>query len=107
MDYNINGVIISEEKLNEYYDRLINEIFKILGIYESCEKTEDFTKYISYLDKVIPQLKGTYDILGNVVFLSLTTTLIGMQDYELLTHKKVRSLVFHCIDMITKTKVVS
>lgn len=106
MDFNINGITISEKEMDEYYDRVINELFKILGIYESCEKDKDFYRYVAYLEKLIPQLSGSYEIFGTTVFITLVSTLNGMLDYESLTHKKIKSLVFHCIDLVSKTKVV-
>ena len=105
MGYNINGIEISGEVLNKYFDTLVNKIFAILGIYEDCEKTQDFINYDTYLDRVIIELSGGYYVIGFNNFISLSNILSGIKHSDSLNHKKVKSLVFHCISIVKKMKV--
>ena len=105
MVYNINGIEISDEMLDKYFDILINKIFAILGIYEDCEEAEDFSNYNVYLDRVITELTGGYYVIGFENFISLTNILTGIKYSDEINHKKVKSLVFHCISIIKKMKL--
>ena len=91
---------------NEYIDNTIDRIFKILPIYENCLLMEksDFSTYLSYLDKLILQINGSKILLSDSAFITLSATLIGLINEEKTTQKKVKSTVFHCIDIISKLK---
>lgn len=105
MIYNINGIEISDEILNKYFDALINKIFAILGVYEDCDKIKDFSNYDIYLDRVLTELSGGYYVIGFDNFISLSNILTGIKYSDKINHRKVKSLVFHCISMIKKMKV--
>ena len=105
MIYNINGIEISGEVLNKYLDTLINKLFAILGVYEDCDKIKDFSNYNIYLDRVITELVGGYYVIGESNFISLSNILTGIKYYENINHKKVKSLIFHCISIVKKMKV--
>lgn len=105
MIYNVNGIEISSEMLNKYFDTLINKIFAILGVYEDCEEINDFSSYDIYLDRVLTELTGGYYMIGFDNFVSLSNILTGIKYSETINHRKVKSLVFHCISMVKKMKV--
>lgn len=104
MIYNINNIKVSKDSLNEYLDSLINKLFAILGIYEDCEKINDFSNYDIYVDRILTEITGCYYSIGFKNFLSISNILIGMKHTENINHKKVKSLVFHCISIINKIK---
>lgn len=103
MDYKIE---IKKEELNEYLDKLINKTFAILGVYEDCDKKESYNDYFTYLDRLCLELKGCSSSLEMDKFLSLYNVLIGMANSDIMEHKKVKSLVFYCISVIKKMRVV-
>lgn len=105
MVYNISGIEVSGKTLNKYLDTLINKVFAILGVYEDCEEINDFYTYDTYLDRVITELTGGYYVIGFNNFVSLVNILTGIKYSEELSHKRVKSLVFHCISIIKKMKV--
>lgn len=105
MIYNVNGIEISGEMLNKYFDTLINKIFAVLGVYEDCEEIKDFSSYDIYLDRVLTELTGGYYIIGFDNFVSLSNILAGIKYSENINHRKVKSLVFHCISIVKKMKV--
>lgn len=106
MTFNLNGIQVPICLYNQYMNDIIDKIFKILPIYENCVLSEgkDFYPYISHLDKLITQFTGSEILFEEKAFLTLTTILIGMQETTNLTQKKVKSLVFHCIDIVSKLK---
>lgn len=106
MTFNLNGIRVPVNMYNQYMDDVIDKIFKILPIYENCLLAEDrdFNPYTSHLDKLITQFTGSKILFEENAFLTLTTILIGMQERTNLTQKKVKSLVFHCIDIVSKLK---
>lgn len=105
MSCNINGIEISNEELNKYYDKLINKIFAILGVYEDCEKESDFSNYVVYIDRVLTELVGGYYLMNSEEFLSLYNILLGIKSSDNFNHKKIKSIVFHCISVVKKMKV--
>lgn len=101
----IQGIEIPVSLYNEYITDVVNKIFKMLPIYENCElKSGNFEEYESYLDKVITMLIGSEFLFEDRAFLSIASILKGMQIRDDLTHKKVKSSVFHCIDILGKLK---
>ena len=105
MSCNINGIEISNEELNKYYDKLINKIFAILGVYEDCEKESNFDNYTIYIDRVLTELIGGYYLMDSEAFLSLYNILLGIKSSNDNNHKKIKSIVFHCISVVKKMKV--
>ena len=106
MDYSIiGGVILNNEQIDKYLDSLINKIFAILGIYEDCEKINNFKNYLSYVNIIIIEVKGFYKFSNAENFLSLISILNGMTLLDEMKHGTVKSLTFHCISIIKKVKV--
>lgn len=97
--YNLS---ISEEDINLYLDRSINRIFAILAIFEECEDCNNMSTFYSYLDRLIIEFNGIKDIFDITLFMSIVGILNGMKNKDRLTHKEVKSLVFHCISIVKK-----
>lgn len=104
MIYDIKNVNISSKDLDKYLDSLINRVFAILGVYEDCTKLGNFENYSIYLDRVLIELKGFSELVDTKDFISLYNILYGLMCLEDLGHKKVKSIVFHCISVIKKYK---
>lgn len=96
----INGIEISEKNLKDYYSKQIKQIYKILLIWESCDKKDDFSDYLIYVDNTLIKLVGAYNIIGDELFLTLSTTLSGLSNIQKLNHKIVKSLVLECTNSI-------
>lgn len=105
MSFWINEVEIPASTYNMYIKQCINKIFKILPIYEDCEEQGDFKFYISYLDKLIIMFTGSEILFNQSDFINLVSTLKGMQHMEDLTRTQVKSIVFHCIDLLDRLKI--
>lgn len=101
-----NGIEIPVQLHNKYIDRLIASVFKILPIYEDCAYAlnKPFEQYQTYLDKVITILMGAEQLYNGTVFIEIATMLKGLQIREDLSQKEVKSMVFHCIEMLDKLK---
>ena len=102
MDY--NGIEFSANEIQEYKQSVINKIFAILGIYEDCEKINDFTGYTTYIKRLTKEFNGVYDMFGVVNFLSLVGVLEGMKVPVDMNHTEVKRLVFHCISLVKKAR---
>lgn len=105
MIYNNRTIIFSNDEFVAYKDKLVNKCFAILGIYEDCEKKTIFEPYITYIDRIKIELIGLYNNINNVQLISVINILAGMQEVNNITHKKVKSLVFHIISTIQKMEV--
>lgn len=103
MDYKIE---LSDVELNSYLDKLINRTFAILGVYEDCSLIDAYENYYTYVERLALELKGCSFSLDKNDFLSLYNVLIGMANSDIMAHKKVKSLVFYCISVIKKMKVI-
>lgn len=120
MEYNnniINQVFIEDEKINAYIDSLIGKVFAILGVYEDCSEMGSYDIFDSYIFRVICELRGFYRLTNSTSFLSLSSILKDLQSTVMedclkdvedrcMTHKRVKSIIFHCISIIKKEKVV-
>ena len=104
--FKIDGIQIPTPLYNSYLDGIVGKIFKLLPIYENCELSldKDFYPFLSHLDKLTIQLKGSDILFENSIFIELTSTLYGMKEIENTNKKKMKSLVFHCIDIVGKLK---
>lgn len=60
------------------------------------------TTFNSYLDRLIIEFDGIKDIFDITIFISIVGILSGMRNKKNLTHKEVKSLVFHCISIVKK-----
>lgn len=103
MDYKVE---LNKEDLNKYLDRLVNKIFAILGIYEDCDEKKTYDDFFIYLDRLCLEIKGCQYSLEIENFLSLYNVLLGISHSEIIEHKKIKSLVFYCISVVKKMKVV-
>jgi len=92
---------VTQENMKVYTDRCINRLFAILGIYEDCQTKNDFTSYKLYLDRLIVEFDGCYELFRTDVFISMVGVLEGMRNRDL-SHKEVKSLVFHLISLVKK-----
>lgn len=106
MDYNVNGIVFTKEEVNEYIDTSVNKIFALLGIFEDCSEKKIFDPFFIYLNRIITEFNGIYQLMGIEPFLSLVGNLKGLSAAENLDHKFVKSLTFHCISIVKKAKVV-
>lgn len=98
----------SNALLNSFYDEfvkdIIGKVFKILPIWEDCESNKNFDNFNIYLDKIVTMFMGSDYLYNNENFYLATSTLKGMQMRGNLSQKKVKSLVFHCIDLLEKSR---
>lgn len=86
-----------------FIEDIIGKTFKILPIWEDCAaEKEDFESFNSYLDKLITMLIGSNYIQKEEKIYSVLVMLKGLQQREDLTQRKVKSIVFHCIDLLKK-----
>lgn len=102
----VNGIKYDKQMLDSGRSRIINMLYSILGSYENCETESEFTPYIIQIDRVTTQMTGFFEILGSDAFLTISATLKGMSKEKNITHKKVKSLIFYCIDLVKKVRVV-
>lgn len=56
----------------------------------------------TYLDRLIVEFNGTKYTLDVDTFVSLVSILAGIRNKGDITHKEVKSLVFHCISLVKK-----
>ena len=91
---------------NNFINELINQIFKTLPIYEDCTKSKDkdMTPYIVHLDNVVTQIIGANFFFCDNAYFSVATILKGLQEINLPSQRKVKSIVFCCIDKLSKLK---
>ena len=113
----VNEVAVDSETLNRYIDGLIGKIFAILGVYEDCTEMCNYDIFDSYIFRVMCELRGFYRLTNSLSFLSLSSILEDLhikvmedslkcvEDREF-THKRVKSLIFHCISVIKKERVI-
>lgn len=104
MEYNINDITITKEDFVKYINTSINKLFALLGIYEDCESNNNFDNYTIYLNRILTEFNGIYYLCGSVPFMSIVGILKGMSEFKELDHKKVKSLVFHCISILKKAR---
>jgi len=79
--------------MKEYYNRLINRIFKALRIYE--DNNSDFKRYLSSL---------VLELSGNLEFEQLCQVKFKLNALIIndVTHDEVRKTIFECIDIVSK-----
>lgn len=99
MEFNKNN-----KELN-YKEKIINKTFKILGIYEDCEMENDLDNFYTYIDRLCLEYLGIYKNTKNDSFFSLYNILSGLHEDKKINHKKVKSVVFHCINVIKSVGV--
>ena len=95
--------IPKEDALKEY-NRLIDILYSILGNFEDCQKINVYTPFLTQCSRVSIQMLGMYKILGITNFLEINSVLVGMWEKKDVTHGQVRTMIFHCINLIEKLK---
>lgn len=106
MDYKIHDVIISQDDMNAYLEKLINKLYAMLPIYEDCTNDNDYQSFTVYVKRLMVEISGMYSVLGTHKFLTLVNILTGMSESTGLSHDEVKSLTFYCISLIKGIKVV-
>ena len=108
----INETPVDKDHINSYLDGLIGKVFAILGVYEDCVQMDSFDIFDTYTYRVMCELRGFYEFTGSTSFISLSSILedvrvqvLEKKEDETLSHKRVKSLVFHCISIIKKERV--
>lgn len=103
MNYSNNSwVVFSPEELSIYINKMVNKVFAILGIYEDCEKISDFDTYKTYVQRVIVEMVGFSRNYPHSTLVSLVNILTGIMETKNLTHKQVKSIIFHTISSLKK-----
>jgi len=102
MAYKIANATITDEQLSSYLESSVNRFFAILGIFEDCEKLNDFSTFNAYLDRLIVEFSGASSAFNSDVFISLLSILKGIREKNDISHKEVKSLVFHSISLIKR-----
>lgn len=112
---NFNGCKISKDEFNSFLDTLINKVFAILAIYEDCEECNDYSMLSLYVFRVSSEIRGFSRLMNINSFISLSSIIEDMREkislkelnkIENFGHKQVKFLVFHCISIIEKEKVL-
>lgn len=108
----VNEKSIDKEQYNSYLDGMIGKVFAILGVYEDCAQLNSFEIFDTYTYRVMCELRGFYELTNSTSFISLSSILGDIRTQVLkketdgeFCHKRVRSLVFHCISIIKKERV--
>lgn len=102
MDYKTIKDKITEQDIDFYINSSINKLFAILGIYEDCEKNNNFDGYYTYLSRILTEFSGFDKIFEMNFYISIISILMGMEEDKEPNHKKVKSMVFHCISLVKK-----
>lgn len=97
--YKINGAEFTKDDVAVYIENSVDRVYAILISFESCQETNNFESYQTYLERLIVEFDGIYDLLGIIQFFSLVGILKGMQK-EGIKHHMVRSATFHCISIL-------
>ena len=113
----INDMYVDKDQLNAYIEGLIGKIFAVLGVYEDCTDMGCYDIFDSYIFRVICEVRGFYKLSNATSFISLSSILEELHSFvmeesekkeedKILNHKRVKSLVFHCISIVKKAQVV-
>ena len=90
---------------NGFVDELIGKIFKVLPLYESYTvDNNDIIMFNSYLDKLTTLLMGCGYVYNCNEFTEIAIILQGVNCRKHLSKSQVKSIVFHCIGLLEKTK---
>lgn len=100
------GIEIPVKVHNAFINGLTSKIFKILPIYEDCLYNSDYdiSQYETYLNKIITMLIGSDFLYQGENLAEIIALLKGLQIRKDLSQKEVKSIVFHCIDILEKMK---
>lgn len=104
MDYENKKIIYTYREQEWYRKQMINKCFAVLGIYEDCLKINDFNSYLSYINRLQIEFVGYHKITNLNSIMSIINILSGMSCINELSHKQIKSFVFHMISIIEKLK---
>jgi hypothetical protein len=106
------SLTFSPKTLSAYYKKLIDSYYILLPLYEGLDhKTKQVIyksekaheMYLDYLGNFIHEICGGYMLFNESEhFLTLLTSLESMTTFGLNEKKKLKSLVFKCIDILKK-----
>lgn len=99
-----NGITFTENEVTAYKKTVINKIYAALAIFEDCEKVNDYSAFYTYLNRICTEFTGVYNMFGASLYITIVAILDGMSTNKNLTHKEVKSLVFHCISTVNKAR---
>ena len=99
-----DGVEIPVNLYNEYINRLISEVYKILCICEKCEKTENYEPYFEYTKKTAILLSGNKALFHEIGFTAVTAVICGLYEEQVTKHSEVKKIVLGCTNALSKLK---
>ena len=104
---------IGKQCFEDYIDRLIGKLFKILPIYEGkaiykeiiYTPEQAYQHYKIHLEEVIVEIVGDYYLYNNnSKFLELLSILEGLKNVGIDEHQTVRAMVFKCTNLCSELK---
>lgn len=106
MHYDDDKITFTTNEIQQYKERLVNKCFAILGIYEDCEKDNNFKPFSIYVERLKREFVGFYNNTQNIQIISIINILTDLQLLNELKQNKVKSLTFHIISVVQKIKEV-
>lgn len=107
-------ISITKDLWVKYCDILIGQFYKIIPIYEGVDfkskkilynVEEAYEQYKKYIDNFIIEMQGGYYLFSkNEYFFKLLSYIESMSQLKINEHKKLKSIVFSCINIIKKMK---
>lgn len=89
---------------NENLDALINQVYKVLCIFEQCELNKDYDAFFEYINKVAIVLLGNKALFDNTKYIFIATCLLGLSEKNITDHAQVKKIVFECTNTLQKLK---
>lgn len=102
MESENNMIKFSDADKKKYIQASVNKVFAMLGVYEDCQKINDFENFYRYVKRLLYEFTGAYNILKVESLISLLGVIEGIYNDKGITHSEVRSLTFHCISILKK-----
>lgn len=95
---------VKDEEKKDYVHLCVNKVFAVLGIYEECQRSENYEGYYVYLRRIITEFDGIYSLYGFDYYAQIVGILEGMYNNKSLNHSNVKSLTFHCISLLNSLR---
>jgi hypothetical protein len=104
-------IYVNNKITNDYFKYLINSFYKSLTIFEGKDyKTKEimqnsetsYTNYKLFIENFSYEIAGGYKLFGIKEFITLLVLIESMNEIKPDEHRKLRKLVFSCIDAIEK-----
>lgn len=109
--YNLN---ITEKIFEEYIDKLIGKIFRLLPTFEGrsaldhkivYSSEEAYKHFQMNLEEVIIEITGDYYIFcNNSKIINILAYLDGLRDIKIDEHEILRTIIFKCTNLCMKLK---